>query len=235
MQEIDYHKDISSISKSGLDLINRAPIFYKHFKLNGKPNDPTKALIIGQASHIYLLEKDDFFLTYNVSERPTSEFNINMEDFKHIENQSKIIHSIPEFSSVFKNGVTEKTYKSRDLITGSAIRCRCDLIDESRGIIIDPKFVEDASPKGFKNSAYKYRYHVQDVFYKRILEDNGIKINHFIFLAIEKKPPYAFGLYVINEEMRQYAENEVNENLSVYAECMRTGIWRSYTNKIMEL
>ena len=60
--ELNYHKDISSISKSGLDLINKAPIFYKHFRLNGSESPPTKALIIGQASHMYLLEKDDFFL-----------------------------------------------------------------------------------------------------------------------------------------------------------------------------
>jgi len=233
--ELDYHKDISSISKSGLDLVHKAPIFYKHFRLDAKDFTSTKPLIIGQASHMYLLEKDDFFLNYSVSDRKTSEGNINMEDFKHMENQSKIIHSIPEFASIFKNGITEKTYKSRDLETGAAIKCRVDLIDESRGIIIDPKFVEDASPRGFKHSAYKYRYHVQDVFYKRILQQNGIKINHFIFLAIEKKPPYAYGLYVINEEMHQYAELEINEDLSVYVECMRTGVWNSYTSKVMEL
>lgn len=232
---MSYHTDISSISKSGLDLIHKAPIFYKHFRLDAKKFKPSKPLIIGQASHMYLLEKDDFFLNYNVSDRPTTEGSINMKDFEHMDNQFKIIHSIPEFKSIFKNGVTEKTYKARDLETGASIKCRVDLIDEHRGIIIDPKFVEDASPKGFKNSAYKYRYHVQDVFYRRVLEQNGINIKYFIFLAIEKKPPYVYGLYVINDEMRQHAEMEVNNDLAVYIECMRTGVWGSYTDKITEL
>jgi len=231
----DYHSDITHISKSGLDLIHKAPVFYKHAKLDKKTFEPTKALIIGNASHMYLLEPDEFHFQFTVSHAVTAGNNINIKDFQHMQRQREIIHSIPEFARIFKNGVVEQTFKGIDVETGVRIKCRTDLIDPDMGIIIDPKFVKDASPRGFKKHVYEYRYHVQDAFYKRILAQNGIHIKHFIFLAIEKTPPYAYGLYVLNKDMINQGIMEINEDLRTYAECMRTGVWSSYTPKIMEL
>lgn len=231
----NYHSDISSISKTGLDLIHRAPIFYKYFRIDRKQSEPTKAMLIGQASHMYLLEPSDFHFHFTVSPAPTKGNNINFEDFKHIENQAKIIHEIPEFKAIFSGGITEQTYHGIHMGTGVKIKCRTDLINVERGIIIDPKFVDDASPRGFRRSSLQYRYHVQDVFYTDILKQNGIEIKHFIFLAIEKKPPYAWGLYVVNSNDKLDARAMIETDIRTYAECMRTNVWNSYTSKITEL
>ena len=81
----------------------------------------------------------------------------------------------------------------------------------------------------------QYRYHVQDVFYTDILKQNGVEIKYFIFLAIEKKPPYAWGLYVVNSNDKLDAMAMIETDIRTYAECMRTNIWNSYTSKITEL
>lgn len=230
-----YHNDISSISKTGLDLIHKAPIFYKYFRIDRKPTEPTKAMLFGQAAHMYLLEPDEFHFHFTVSPGPTKGNNINMDDFKHIENMSKIIHEIPEFKVLYGSGITEQTYHGVHMNTGVKLKCRTDLINIDKKMIVDPKFVEDASPNGFRNSMRKFRYPVQSAFYTDVLAQNGIEIKRFIFLAIEKKPPYAYGLYTVNQNDLHDARIMIENDIQTYAECIRTGIWSSYTKNVVEL
>jgi hypothetical protein len=54
-----YHTDTTRISKSGLDLINRAPALYYERYLNptAEPQKETPALIIGSAVHCAVLSQ----------------------------------------------------------------------------------------------------------------------------------------------------------------------------------
>ena len=66
-----YHTNTSRISKSGLDLINRAPAHYYERYLNpaANPQKETPALVIGSAVHCAVLEPEEFGKRYAVGPR----------------------------------------------------------------------------------------------------------------------------------------------------------------------
>ena len=68
---MSYHTNTSRISKSGLDLINRAPAHYWERYLNphASPQKETPALLIGSAVHCAVLEPEEFGKRYAVGPR----------------------------------------------------------------------------------------------------------------------------------------------------------------------
>ena len=58
---------------------------------------------------------------------------------------------------------------------------------------------------------------------------------HFAFIAVEKKPPYAVGVYVLDSEGVDIGRAQYQHDLRVYAECLRTGEWPGYGDKIQTI
>ena len=66
---MQYHTDTSRVSKSGLDLINRAPALYyeRYLNPNAAPQKESPALIIGSAAHCAVFEPAEFGKRYAVA------------------------------------------------------------------------------------------------------------------------------------------------------------------------
>lgn len=58
---------------------------------------------------------------------------------------------------------------------------------------------------------------------------------HFAFIAVEKKPPYAVGVYVLDSEGVEIGRAQYQHDLRIYAECVRTGEWPGYGDKIQTI
>ena len=58
---------------------------------------------------------------------------------------------------------------------------------------------------------------------------------HFAFIAVEKKPPYAVGVYVLDSEGVEIGRAQYQHDLRVYAECVRSGEWPGYGDKIQTI
>lgn len=58
---------------------------------------------------------------------------------------------------------------------------------------------------------------------------------HFAFIAVEKKPPYAVGVYVLDSEGVEIGRAQYQHDLRVYAECVRSGVWPGYGDKIQTI
>lgn len=58
---------------------------------------------------------------------------------------------------------------------------------------------------------------------------------HFAFIAVEKKPPYAVGVYVLDSEGVDIGRAQYQHDLRIYAECVRTGEWPGYGDKIQTI
>ena len=81
------------------------------------------------------------------------------------------------------------------IFTGLQCKCRPDWISADGGILVDLKTTEDASPREFQRSIAKWRYHVQAGWYMAGIEAAyGTRPSGFIFIAVEKKPPFAVGV-----------------------------------------
>lgn len=129
-------------------------------------------------------------------------------------------------------GVAEQSVYWHDPITGVLCRCRPDWW-RSDDVLVDLKSTEDASPEGFAKSIANWRYDVQAPYYLDGVQiATGRKPRGFVFVAVEKKAPYAVGVYVLDAESLELGRAQYQHDLKIYAECQRSGQWPGYGDKI---
>ena len=63
--------------------------------------------------------------------------------------------------------------------------------DKNAIVLVDYKTTIDCSVRGFTSSIRKYQYDLQAAWYKRGFEKAGFSVTDFVFVAQEKKKPYA--------------------------------------------
>lgn len=136
-------------------------------------------------------------------------------------------------------GLIENSVYWVDEATGELCRCRPDKWLPKSRIVIDLKSTTDASPEGFAKSILNWRYHAQAPFYldgcSEAIRQSGSDIPEpttFVFVAVEKKPPYAVGVYAIGKASIEVGRAEYLNDLAAYAECKRSGIWPGYCTEV---
>ena len=246
-----YHKG-PGISKSGLDLINRSP---GHFQFNKKnPPPETEAMHIGKAAHALVLEPDEFEKKYIKSEyaafqsKAAKEWKAQQEaegkiiirsktgndpvwdasDWEKIHLMRDSIMSHPIASLFLNSGTAERSGYWVDRGCKRLCKLRMDWYNSDHNIIFDLKFVEDASYTPFSMHANKYRYHVQDAFYRHGMRELNGPVGEFIFCCVEKKPPYAVALYVLNRAGKDLGYQIFQRDLDRYHKAMTDDEWPLY-------
>lgn len=58
---------------------------------------------------------------------------------------------------------------------------------------------------------------------------------HFVFIAVEKRPPYAVGVYVLDEESVEIGRAQYRADLNRFAECVTTDSWPGYGDRIQTI
>ena len=241
----EYHA-ADGISKSDLDLIHKSPAHYKAAR-----HEDTPALRFGTAFHCAVLENERFNATYTVIEGDRRTKAVK-DAIKDAEAAGKIILTKDEFDAV--SGMRDSVFKSRiaaALIDGATIehsvfaeldgvrvKCRPDGWNVEKGVLFDLKSTEDASPEGFARTVAKYRYHVQDAFYRHVVASAtncDADDLSFIFVAVEKKPPFAVALYTLDELAKLQGWVSAREDLRTFREASERDNWTGYSPKIETL
>ena len=109
--------------------------------------------------------------------------------------------------------VAEASFFAEDYLTGVKIKCRPDGYLPDAGIVFDIKTTRDASPDGFPREIRNYGYDLQAAHYLRCLRSEGFKAHTFIFVCVEKEPPYAVGLHALTDRYLEAADLRVTETL----------------------
>lgn len=245
---MDYHQDVERISKSGLDLINKSPLHYWDRYLNPETEEKkTPALIMGSAVHTRILEPAEFgkqYITAPQVDRRTKagkeNWNKFIEDHPNHEILTAEQHLLIEkiHSQVYKHEqakmlLSKLTEVEQVYIDGDR-KCKPDGFT-SINICIDLKTTDDASPRAFGRSAYKYRYDVQAAWYSDILKANDKQVDGFLFIAVEKTPPYAVACYVIEDDDMEIGRHKYTENYNTWKECKEKNIWPGFGLSKLEL
>jgi exodeoxyribonuclease VIII len=251
MSNAEYHA-LPSISKSGLDLIHRAPALYKWRRENRQ--DPTPAMRLGTLTHTAVLEPERFAAEVMVApkiDRRTSAgkaewqaFQIEAEGRELIaaDEMEKLlairdsVHAHPAaFKALFGNPTIEQSIFWTDPATGVDCRCRPDCVTAA-GVIVDLKTCRDASPAGFAKSIAQYRYHVQAAFYSDgYAAAFGEPPRGFVFIAVETEPPYLVGVYVSSAAMVDRGRIDYHADLETFRECLATDTWPGYSTSPLTL
>lgn len=251
MTEKEY-RTAPAVSRTELWRLKESPEKCMFYRENPLPVTP--ALIFGQALHKAVLEPEDFYKDFAVSpgfNRRTKQgkadyeafcsansekITISADDMAAISTMSEVILR-HEFCKTLLSGDHEVPYFWTDELTGEPCKCRADCITKLNGInyIIDLKTCESAETTAFMKKAIDYGYHVQAAMYTEGVRANLKEDCNFIFIAIEKKPPYSINILAASDLFMTYGYDKFRELLGVYHECKATGDWYGYLGKFNEI
>lgn len=253
-----YHADTRRIGKSGLDLIAKSPAHYwaKYLDPNREREEQTAALLFGSAAHMAVFEPDEFpnkfviapklNLRTNAGKAALEEFYemnkgksvITTDIYDSVMRVNEAVRSVPAAMVLLQSGIAEQRIDwIKELVNedGEFIEVACKAKPDwqsHNGFIVDLKTTEDASPAGFAKSVWNYRYHVQAPFYCDAYEYKyGKQPQGFIFIAVEKSPPYAVALYYATEQIMDKGRVTYERDLRTYQRCIESGEWPAYGNE----
>lgn len=241
MTNSDYHAQ-SSISKSGLDRIRRAPALFRYFRDN--PQEPTPAMRMGTLVHTAILEPhrldDEIIVAPEVDRRTTAgkavwaDFQIaargreivTQDELDRLNRIRDAVWAHPSASDALMMLLeVETSIFWTDHLSGVDCRCRPDGIMHN-GVILDVKTTKDARPDEFAKSIANYRYHVQAAFYSDGYQQAfGKHPKGFVFIAVETEPPHLVGVYVASEAMILRGRADYRADLETYRRCLASDTW----------
>jgi hypothetical protein len=208
-------------------------------------------MAFGSAFHKMALEPDAFFDEYaiapdcdkrtNAGKAQWAEFVDDNPDKLYIDETTadklhlmcESIRNHPIAANAVTGGQAEQSLFWKHYNDDTDCKCRPDYIRD--GYIVDIKTTEDARPDAFSRTCWNYRYHVQAAYYLdgyQMVTGNQFE---FIFIAIEKKAPYAVAVYMANPAMVEQGRNEYLSDLAIYAECKAKNEWPAYPQDVQSI
>ena len=242
------YRDHEGISRSELFKIAKSPLHFKYAM--DHPEEKTPALIFGGAAHKYILEMNDFDKEYAVApicDRRTKEGKaeyaeflsgiggkevISLEDMGNIKEMRKAVRCDPNAGRFLygESARYEQSFFWADEQTGEAVKCRPDCLIEVNGrkYIVDYKTTDSCEDGHFERSCRKYGYNLQAGMYREGVFQNTLDDYGFVFVAQEKKAPYAVRAYVCSEEFICEGYDQYRELLGLYHYCKEHDNWYGY-------
>lgn len=249
MTEQEYRQH-PAISRSELFKISESPEKFNYYREH--PEEPTPALVFGQLFHAMALQpetvNDLFVFAPNVDRRTKA----GKEAFAKFEAQNKTVVTADmyqqatemcealnrnEFVKKLLKGEKEKAFFWIDEMTGEECKCRTDVLTEvgENLIIVDLKSTDNAETEAFMRSAIKYGYDLQSAMYSEGVKINTGKEPLFVFIAIEKKLPYAINILQADKLLIRRGYDLFREYLGIYHECKTTDNWWGYLGRYNQI
>jgi PDDEXK-like domain of unknown function (DUF3799) len=247
----EYHQSYG-ISRSMLMEFKKSPYHYWHRYISEPriKSEPTPDMIVGSAVHTLTLEpehfQDEFFLLTtktrprrdspgykSMIESAEGRMVITSEEHEQAFLTYESIKADKRAFELLQDCKIEHSIYFDHAITGLQCKVRPDAY--YGGIIIDLKTTADASERAFQNSALNYGYFLQAAMMFRAFESLEQKMEKFVFLVAEKKPPYCVAIYTLSDEGLNYGLFLFNELMYALAQCKETNHWPGYPIKELKL
>lgn len=241
--ELYHHKELGVVNKSALDQLARTPQHYRAW-LAGNEQHETPALLFGRALHALVLEPAKFAREYvkqpvfgDLRTKAAKELRndwmashcgvmpVSSEEWEKLQAMRDAIMSHAIAGPLFAGGQAEATAIWTDPRTGLICKSRMDYWRPDLCVIADLKSTEDASPSAFARSVVSYRYHVQQAHYTSGPQALGLGTSKFVFVGIEKLPPYAVGVYMLDADAEARGHELRDRNMDTLTECLQTDTW----------
>lgn len=244
----DYHAKPYLTKTKLFSLLTNTPMKFKY--LEEHPEPPTPAMAFGSALHKFVLEPDTFGEEFAIApqcDRRTKEGKAIYAEFVENAKGKDIISAddmalIAEIDSAIKNhlrakfllsGEVETSYSWVDEATGLDCQARPDSIVKTadRIFIADLKTCTSADTDTMTAQAYKLGYDMQAAMFKEAVEKEFGLPCDFLFVCVEKEPPYLINILQADELMLQSGADRFREALGIYKDCIESGNWYGYEGK----
>lgn len=247
-----YHADTSRISNSMLSVLKRSPLEFKERFIDKTwEKEDSKALRIGTMVHCLVLEHAEFDNRYIVAEKHdkrTKEGKAAAEAYELKANGREIINSDEMLTayecakSIMAHGeiATLLSTLPSDAMTeeridfemfGVQCKCKPDLLIPSKGLILDIKTTQDASPVEFARSVAKFGYARQCAFYSEAARQKYGCDFRFILCVASTSKPYEKACYELSGQSVDTGMSEISVLLSDYQRRKESNDWEAPWSK----
>ena len=247
MTEKEYRSH-PAVSRSDLWRLADSPEKFKFYKENLP--EPTPSLVFGQLFHKLALEPEGFADEYAVlpqidrrtveGKKLWSEFVqtaeektlITAEEYRRATEMCMALKNAPYVNKLL-SGQREKEYFWIDEMTGEECKCRADCISvaDRVNMIVDIKSTSDATTEHFMKDAISYGYDFQAAMYTEGIKKCTGKEYVFVFIAIEKEPPYAVNILQADKLFIKRGYDIFRELIGIYHDCRINNDWYGYLGK----
>lgn len=244
MTEQEY-REHPALSRSSLWNLEESPQKFKYEELN--PSEPTEALLLGQVFHKLVLEPDtfdeDFVLEPTIDKRTKDGKEQYQAFLASIGNKTVVSPKIAakagdmaravsdsKLASALLQGEHEKCYFWEDDMTGVQCKCRLDSLRaiKDKLLVVDLKSASTANTEKWIRDSIKFGYDVQVAMYSEGVKANyGVKPD-FVFIVVEKEPPYAVNIFKATEDYYNYGYDHFRSLIGLYKHCFDTNEWYGY-------
>lgn len=245
MTEQEYNQ-APGIRRSLLWELRKSPAHLK-WRMDNPP-EATPALIFGQALHAAVLTPEDydkqFAVMPNVDRRTKAgreaweaaaaqaqgRTQIAFDWAEQIAAMVQAVRGNPMAARLL-DGPHETSYFWEDDLTGEPCKCRTDAetVIGDMHLIVDIKTCQDASTAEFMREAIRYGYDVQAAMYTDGVRTARDRESMFVFVAVEKTPPYAINILQADPGFLAYGQDRYRHLLGVYHDCRVRDSWPGYT------
>lgn len=254
-----YHRQWDAVSNSRLTILYNRTALHLREAIDNPPPD-TPATIMGRAIHSAILTPGEFTQYVRGPEHDRrsnknkeawlkleaqhgKEYVLKPAVYDHVMAVRRVVQARPFIMALLTGGghKSELSIVWRDEATGLLCKARLDHISpdietpEGKGAIVDLKSTEDASEDAFIASIYNYGYHRQAATYLDGAFANGIEVAHYVWIAVEKKPPYGTAIYMANAGMLAAGKASVELLMKRYARCVQRDEWPGYPEEVVEV
>lgn len=229
-----------------------SPARCRYFQLNGR--SITKEMRLGSAIHCRLLEPEIFESKYVTIKNENSRTKAAQEakaelieefgedcflpwaDYNKVISIADTIQSDREFAKLEKAfSLKELAVVWDDAETGLRCKALFDAISLTGQFIADLKTCPKSNPQDFRWKVVRDGYDVQAAHYMKGAAAAGIDIEDFIFIAVEKTPPFMVGIYPLTIKSINAAKDKHTELMKRYAVCSQHNKWPGYGMQDLDL
>jgi hypothetical protein len=239
------------LSSSGIKRLLRSPLHYRNPPAR---EEPTPALLVGNATHVKVLEPELFDSMYamrppgidrrtKVGKAAWAEFQLEHAgkevlteaQLQMVDAMAASVLAHPATRVLLREGKREQSVYWRDEQTGVLCKARPDFLMED-GTIIDLKTCIDARLEAFQRAAFNLDYHLSADFYQHGVEQVlGVTGKPFVWLCVEKEAPHAVAAYLLESKQAMLGRNEWRRGLDIYTEAKANNAWPGYPTDLAPL
>lgn len=246
MPNAEYHSH-PAIGSSLLKKVLRSPAHYLSAKEN--PQESTPAMEFGTHVHEAILEPQKFKDSVAVMPNFAGAGSVAKRDDWKASNRDKRIISQEDLDKVRQIDAAVKRHKIASrlldqgkpeesyfaILDGQVCKARPDYLRDGH-IIVDIKTTGDASIREFSKAIANFDYHLSAAFYLDVVSATlGETYDEFLIIAVEKTPPYAVAVYLLDQGTIDAGGFLYKKALSTLLECKQTNNYPSYPESIQPI
>lgn len=227
----------SGVNWSRLKHLRASPKAYRHFADHPEDDPETTGRLRGQLLHALVfgtLDRD--FAIYEGDRRGTNDYKafvaanpgkaiLKASEMEDVQRQADAARSHPALTPYLDGAETELTLRWRD-VSGLDCKGRVDLWHPASGTLIDLKGSTTVNAERFGRLAASAGYPCQLAHYARgIAAVTGHAPRKLALFAVESKPPFDGGLFVLDSIAERDARDQLTALLERLRECEQTDEW----------